>query len=1201
MKIQNMFVIFFLLATCNQMLAQKREPLPQDLQLARKRYALAKKEEKAAKEAASTAMKRESALQEKLAQSVESDKRFENLMAKYDDLAKEVTQKYCERAKWISPPPGWVAQKKELRRRWEILAPHRRHVEDNFWKSIDGELRRVTKELQEWGKKSEQKKRSINRQIRALKKRRKLLDRQLASAAEIRLDDRLAAQWTIALANIGKANKRIRKAEKEVLAAFDHYLQIATKLGPSHDKEVKLLSGNDIVYWAKWRQLHPKTNKELDEEQASLLRKAYRKKIREVESQISYIDFELEANSEERYKLAKEMTGPTRRLEAAAQRYGEALLHKVYAQVAIESATVVVEVALTGGTATLARKSAELAERALQKSARRTLVKHLDRATYKAAVSKASYRAAMDNIDETLKSVVLWRRRYVKEAVKRAQAKARASGKDVLRAGNKARKQAEKLCDKIQIAVKRKRKISNSEWRKLKGPELEKWINETRKGIHEVSANAISRKVATAGILKMTGTPNSENPVAKEVYSVALGEALEGFVGTMVIPAIGEGIKGFRETAGQGTWQKLKAGMTRGRKFYNVTDVKKSLFSRGSLVGVVGAVTKTLATSHYATKANRANLDFWSTYAKLTAMYRIYYESLSADYKLWRHQQRLKKLVAADKAIHSSLLWKRRLVVKKSSVLKEGKEAGKCIVTFSTPLTAAPQVALGDIPIRMKAQGSQVSGQSYVGTFSRDSLPKSQTTLALSIKAASTNLPFAHIDGNPATPAYLPLIGRDFKGFEKRPDTNYKIRIKGSGAEKEAKSTLIDQQKFTKVSSKYIFKKHPVPEIKNKKLPPFKGRLAVLYRDSSGKYSSVHKSIHRVGDKRSLLGTWNQVIEMTPGTYDIYATGPTPAIRASSITVQRGRTTKVQIGGYGRLRTFCRNGLGEKTSSNMVIKRAGAKEAILSTWTESLELAPGNYDIFFTSYEPDIAHRNFVIKRGFETKVETYGYGRVSLSMKDGLGKETDSNIVVRKSGSDKNLLSTWQKVIDLPPDSYDIFLTSYEPDMAIRGVQVRKHQQTKALGSGYGRISLSMKDGLGKETSSNIVVRSSGSDKSIHSTWQKNIDLPPGSYDIFLTSYEPDMAIRGVQVRKHQQTKAIARGYGRIFVDCRDRAGNSSSVHIAVHRAGQKNALLGTWSSKIDLPPGLYDLHFSTGGDGKWARAVTVRSKSQTNVRVRR
>ncbi len=1101
-----------------------RVPLPQDLQLARQRFAKAKAEEKAAKKAISQAASIEKDVQRQLADSLDRDKRFDRLMSEYDALARAVGQKYNERAKWISPPPGWVAKRKELRRRWDILAPHRRHVEDNFWRALDSELRSVIKKLNNWAIEAKRKKKSIDREIRVLKRKRRKLDDKLASVVDVRLDDKLMANWAVSLASIDKANRRAQQAEDEVLNAYDNYLQIAASLGPAHVKKVELFVGSTKFYSAKWKQLHPETNKELDEEQAALLRKAYRKKIQKVESEIGIIKDELSANSRERYALAKEMVAPTKELEAAAKRYGDALVHKVYAQVAIEAATVVVEVALTGGTATLARKGAELAEKALEKKVRRTFVKNLDPSTYRAALSQASYRAARDNIDEAAKSIVLWRKKYIKEAVKRAEEKARARGKDVIVAGNLARRQAEKQCDKIQIAVKQRRSLSNSEWRKLKGPELEKWLKETKGQIRGVGANAISRKLTTAALLKATGTPKSENPVKEEVQSVALGEAVEAFVGTMAIPTITESVKGFREAAGQGAWRRIKAGATSGRKFYKVKNVKEILTNRANIAGVVGSLTKTLATAHFAGKAHSADLDFWATYAKLSAMYRVYYTSLSADYIVWRHLQKLKKLLAADKAVHSSLMWKRRLVIEKSETLTDGCEVGKCVVTFSTPLSEPPAVMLGNSPFKMKSQGSAVSGYIYSGTFSRDSFPKNKTNLTLSIMAASSNHPFKYIDGNPATPAYLPLIGIDWKGYEKKADRSYKIKVKGSGEEREAASQVVGHRQFSREEIKYIFKEYKAPTVSTKDIPKGKGRLVMYYRDLSGRYISGHKSIHKAGFPRPIVGTYSLYRDLTPSTYDVFATEPTPAIRSGSIAVRSGRVSTVTLGGYGRLRVLSRDGLGKEISTHIVIKKAGFKKALLGTWNKTVELEPGRYDLFFTSYTPNIEHKNFVIKRGCETKIETFGYGRIQTKMLDGLGKDTSSHILFCRSGEKKGLLGTWNK----------------------------------------------------------------------------RADFPPGYYDVLFTSYEPDIVFRGVRVSKHKQTNVTAGGYGRVLVKYVDSSGKKVGVHTSVHYSGREKAFYGTWNATIDLPPGFYDFRFSTGGDGKWSRAVAVRAYKQVTINVR-
>ena len=1097
----NNLLLLFLFLFCSNF-AFGKEPFPKDLKLARTNFAKAKAREKAAKDTIAAASTAEEKLQTQLSDCLEKDKRFEDLMAQFDSLSIEFEQKYKEREQWLNPPAGWLIQQKELRRKWDILASHRNHVEDNYWHSLESDLKLVNKELEKWRRNAKEKKKAIDKEIIMLERKRKKLNNILPSVVDVRLDDNLLAKWTISLADIDKANKEAQLAEKKVLEAYNEYLQIAPSLGPAFVKKVELYDGNKVVYRGEWKNLNPETQKELDEEEAALYRKTLRKKIQEAERENLYMEIALDDNRKERLKLAEEMRAPTRRLEKAAERYSNALLNKVYAQVAIESATVVVEVALTGGAATLARKGPELAERA------------------------------------------------------------------VLR----------KLTTKLVNSAKG-----------------------SRQKFFRVGANAAARKWSTYKALQATGTPGSKDPVVQEVQAVALGETVEGFIGAMALPTLGKSVTGFRKAAGEGAWRRIRAGATSGgRHFFSVKSVKGALTDRANIAGMAGSVAKTVATAHFAAKAQKADHDFWTTYAELSALYKVYYLSLSADYKVWRRLQKQRKQVAAARAIYSGLLWKRRLVVSQNDTLTEGSREGKCVVTFSSPLSAPPQVEFGSIPFRMKPLGSSVSGRAYSGVISRDSFSKSKSELTLSISSGPSNLPYAHIDGNPATPAHMPLDAFQWAGFEKEADENYKIKIKGSGKEPEALSRLIDGKRFTRVYIKRIFKEHEPPKINAKDIPPPKGRLAMFYISSSGKYGSVYKNIHRVGDNRPILGTWNQTFDMTPGTYDIYAIGPLPTIKANSITVYPGRVTKVNLGGYGHFRAISRDGLGKEGSSQVVIKKAGAKEAIIGTWSKELELAPGLYDISFTSYHPDIEHKSFEIKKGCETTVEAYGYGRLHLTMLDGVGKKTSSQSVVRHSASNKEVIGTWNKDIDLPPGTYDVHFTSYTPVIVAKGVQVKKHQQSNVVASGYGRLHLTMLDGVGKKTSSHVVVRHSGSKKEVIGTWNKDIDVPPGDYDIHFTSYEPDIVAKSIHVRKHRQSNVEASGYGRILVDFRDRSGKSGSVHTSVHHRGQKGAFYGTWNSSIDVPPGAYDLHFGTGGDGKWSKGVVVTSKKQTTVTVR-
>ena len=112
-------------------------------------------------------------------------------------------------------------------------------------------------------------------------------------------------------------------------------------------------------------------------------------------------------------------------------------------------------------------------------------------------------------------------------------------------------------------------------------------------------------------------------------------------------------------------------------------------------------------------------------------------------------------------------------------------------------------------------------------------------------------------------------------------------------------------------------------------------------------------------------------------------------------------------------------------------------------------------------------------------------------------------------------------------------------------------------------------------------------------STWRKDFDLPPGDYTLRFASYTPPME-RVATVRPHSAVPVKASGYGRIVFGVND--GRGPSLPIAVHVAGRKEALLGTWKPYVDLPPGRYDLRYGSGDEAPWIRGVVVKPHAATS-----
>lgn len=1168
-------------------------PLPPALAEARARLERAT----AAERGVAARRRRAAAASAQAASHLGDDGGFERWEEVRGALLQELVARYEERARLDLGQDAAAARRRELRRQWDILKDHRQYVDDAFWRALDSELRQLTRDAEAHAAERDRKKQALDLDLAALQRRLAAHDAALAEATQLRLDEAALTAWTAALLEEAQAERDYQVAVDEVAAAFEGFLQSLGSQAPPYLKEVTLEADGARLYQGRW------LGGAGDETAAERQRAEIRQALRGLRTRLAEIAAEREALRGPRLEIAMGLKPLSDRLEQAAARYGQALLSKVYAEVATEIAFTTLEVALTGGTATLARKGAELATQAAEagtRAAYRRVAKvasGLDGPAFRKSLQASSDRAVKQTLDEVLEASAGWRRRYVQEAVEKARREATARGQDAAAAARRAQRQAEQLlaqADEAGKALERGRSLEATARKAI--AEAERFLTEGSEAATKNKATMLVRKAA-AGLAMRGGAGRpleGRLPAwAEEGGKVLLSDGIETAVGTSLTSSLSGVARSLATVAGEGRWARLKAGASGAASGLRLGNLKEVLKSRGNVIGYVGTAVKAGAGAYFAQQAADADLVFWQLYAEHAVQYGLFLAALEPDRELWEAEREVRQAIAEGQAALLAGLEPRRLVVASETPLPESGRTLTVRLTFSSPLPVAPLVRLGGRSTPPVAQGA-VPAASWRMELDATTLAGVGERAGLEVSLGAGNRPWTALDTEPATPAHLRDGFRRWEGYQEGVDRNHGLRLQ---PRRQAEDRELPGTRFTRVRMREIWAPEtPAAAPERLELAPGRGMLRRLARDAAGKLFQCHTRV--TGPGKTAEGTWKEWMELVPGSYRLSFDGFTPPLELEGVTVQAGGVRTVEVGGYGRLTQRAHDGLGQAFGTHLDVYRLGQKERLVGSWQASLDLPPGRYRVVFTAFTPPIEHPDLEIRRGHETVLEARGYGRLRRLARDGVGKVVGAHIDVRPAGAKDRLLGSWSETVDVPPGSYQVSFTGYTPPLVHQGVPVEAEREVQVEARGHGRIGLAARDGLGERSSSHVNVYPEGAKEALVGTWQPHVDVPPGAYRVVFTSYTPPIEFHNVVVGPHRETLLEARGYGRLEVDFRDRAGTRVSRHFRIRRPGSKDALLGSWAQHVDLPPGPWEVSYHLG-DQERSASVQVQEHQGASVRL--
>lgn len=585
-----------------------------------------------------------------------------------------------------------------------------------------------------------------------------------------------ADQWLDAALAAGRAAAVLFAAQDAVLAAYERYAQFALRQRPPSLVDVAVSQDGGRIYKAGWVGVSGTAGDDA-------ARRSERDRLAELRQQLiealEYNRAERRDLAAGRLELAERMMPRSRALEASAQRYSELRWNAAVGALALDIGFSVAEIALTGGTATLVRKTEQLVAKTAERAAARQTVHALIEAATPA--ERAVIRLAGDAGDPLSESLRLAARRG--EAILNEKAPALI---EYLVGRGMGREQAARQVEQVVAGTLQRLRtmdqlsqMGNRAAAELPAAEralaaLGMQLPTYSAGLdREVLVKMLHEELRTKGV----GQSHELAAKAKELVlsdgrppdpvSLAVRE-IETQTGTF----IGEAIEtGFTVTANTVTARAADglSGMAKyGSKFGR--GIQANAANLG--IGLVSSAIEVAAAGQFDQLVNAEVKNFVRAMAELDALYRIYVTQLQMDQALAGNAAVLAGALAALDQRIADLDGGYSAAPRVASA---GKAEGnlQLELTFSAPLTAAPAVTVGSVAVPVNQAGGD--GRVWIGTVSARTVGPGTHTVDVAIDRNAS--PHGALDADPATPAKWSFARRGWAGFEAGPDRSHSIRL----------------------------------------------------------------------------------------------------------------------------------------------------------------------------------------------------------------------------------------------------------------------------------------------------------------------------------------------------------------------------------------------------------------------------------------
>jgi len=627
---------------------------------------------------------------------------------------------------------------------------------------------------------SERQKTAIRAELAGLRRRRNALLAQMARPSAA--GQQAAAAWLAATRAAARAGERRAQATDEVIRAYLELSRTLEQQRPPVLASVRATAGGEsALYRADWRHGDGSDVGERDRQERRRILRERRQMVIEAIEELQAVRRIWTAG---RLEAAERMAVRSRLLEQWTQRYADDLEMQWWANLGVDIGLTLAELALTGGAATLERKSAEAVEKAVAEASQAEM-------SPLAAALARSYRtrgaaATSDTLRSAAQQVAFDLTSEVDEAAKALM----RQGVDPRIAEAQARRMFQPAIDQI-TQLDRLQRLANRAHAEdlIVKNELAQFGGRFAQGLpdrallaSELGEEALKTvPLGMPAILRFAQDPDLERRGAKadeefsgyerEFQTNTAGDVVVGEVFEMGVMALVNTYKDRpASAAGEALsrWGRLK-------QFAGGAAEAQRKNARGFGLTIVTGTIKSIMARQTDNMVNADVQNMAELMGELSFLYRQYYIQLQMDRALHGMLTALAaSLSAIDQAIQSlDAGYTLALAPGGSPAVPEGSEL-QLELGFSSALLAAPQVRLANTAVAMQEIGGS-NGLRWQGTVPVRTLGEGTHRLTVSVSPEAS--PHGALDSDPATAA-IRRPGRDeWEGFERGPDTRHQIRI----------------------------------------------------------------------------------------------------------------------------------------------------------------------------------------------------------------------------------------------------------------------------------------------------------------------------------------------------------------------------------------------------------------------------------------
>lgn len=606
---------------------------------------------------------------------------------------------------------------------------------------------------------------AIDQEIEVAKLRVLAIDREFGRPVA-GPDDAAMRGWIEAARAVGLARGKHAEARRILTAAFDIYLSKLAPARPAYLESVEVEIGILTAYSGVWRR-----KKESSDEDAARI--ADLRSVRDdLAATINERDHQAEEWREERLAIAESMHATTLRYVAAEERRVDAQLKKIGFAALAEIGGTIVEVALTGGAATVLRKASEVTEQKVAEMAAQKLLRQAAPLTDEAteAAARLARRSEAAFARQVRSAYAEAERLAVEAAARRVQRTGEALDAATIDARRQLQRALKGLVDSDPALRAEAQRLA----RRLLGEQAVIVLDPiVQAAAGKTGGGAIADLLHGGGAgsdpvqrLAADSPAAAANDAVADVKSVVMGDLYEQGIARGISYAVEvapdaarAGLKAARDAAAANAsrWRQVASGskefLKGGVKWSNFKEAMKGS-ARGNLVGLATTSAKALVVAYYGSEEQAAAELAFTLYARLTV-----------------EQKQLNRLREAGNALAMELNEARRLRAELDTYLallgspreleiRDDLDAGRSradvvvLLRLSTPVDRAPKATLAGVALDLAPQGGE-GGQAalWKATVRRDALPADDRALQLEVALAPETKPFALLDSNPATPA----------------------------------------------------------------------------------------------------------------------------------------------------------------------------------------------------------------------------------------------------------------------------------------------------------------------------------------------------------------------------------------------------------------------------------------------------------------